>query len=138
MFPAFRANSFLKLLAGSSEVTTIDTAIHTDSLGISIKDEFSIEIEFKSSSSNGVLFYVLSEYRSSDFLCVLLRDSLIEMRIYSRDGSSSIGSNDLGVYVLSSPIQRGKYHRLFVKKKKKHLLMQLDDQMPFQGMKMKN
>jgi hypothetical protein len=134
-FPAFKANSFMQLLADSSEasVSTIHSAASTAAIDIS--DEFSVEIEFKPTSISGVIAYVLSEHSSSDFLCILLRDSLIEMRIYSRGGNRDIRSDDLGIYSLSSPIQRGKYHRLFVKKRKKHLLMQLDDQIPFQGRK---
>jgi hypothetical protein len=64
MFPSFKENSFLEL--------SFESIILYD---------FSIEIEFKFTKSNGLIFYA-SELIDGlgDFISLILRNNLIEMR----------------------------------------------------------
>jgi len=90
-------------------------------------NDFNIEIEFKSFKSDGILFFA-SQFidGTGDFIALLVRENFIEMRI---DGAKDI----LQVFKFPESIETDKFHRLFIKKKDRFLLIQLDDNIPYQN-----
>ena len=46
---------------------------------------------------------------------------------------SVLSNGDFIKYITHNVIIIGRYHRLFIKKKKKNVIIQVDDQLPFQG-----
>jgi hypothetical protein len=130
MFPSFKNYSFLEL--------------NTDNNF----NELNLEIEFQATKLFGIIFFA-SEFSdgSGDLLAILIRDGFIEMRqlflfvfificiIFHLFSTSRLNNvaDGFKVYVLPNVIKIGKFHRLFIQKRKNQLLMQLDDYLPFQS-----
>lgn len=109
MFPEFKNYSYLELHYKEKSF-----------------NDFSLKIEFKTSKLNGLIFFASqSPDGSGNLLALILRDGFIEMRIDNP-------GDDFKTYVLPNSIKIGKFHRLFIQKRKSFLLMQLDDFLPFQ------
>ena len=109
MFPEFKNYSYLELHYKEKSF-----------------NDFSLQIEFKTSKLNGLIFFASqSPDGSGNLLALILRDGFIEMRIDNP-------GDDFKTYVLPNSIKIGKFHRLFIQKRKSFLLMQLDDFLPFQ------